>query len=221
MQTKRQFTASLLLPGKKVEGVRHGVMTGLLKCPGVVTNLWRGGKEHTQKQDQNCGKRSPIVPPVRSSQFPGPDVCVWGAITHQLPPLPLSACCVLWHSPLSYSCRVCSFPMPWLAQRGKLEGRRWQVGPETSSSDELGSRKLDGTHLYHSFSHFLHSVSVEIMTSQCFFVFFTQSDTHVFGMFSLSMFMNPFLYLTVSDLWQLTTLSHVRVVFCITHLQEL
>lgn len=57
---------------KKVEGVRHSVMTGLRRCPGVVANLRRGGKEHTQTHTHNTQRsRSRTVESARQSS------CLW------------------------------------------------------------------------------------------------------------------------------------------------
>lgn len=85
------------------------------KVWGVIIGLWWGDKEYTEcKAGPGLWKTLHNTPPVRSSQFPGPGVYVSGAITHQVPWLPLSAFCVLWHSPLPYSCCLRSFPLLWL-----------------------------------------------------------------------------------------------------------
>lgn len=64
----------------------------------------------------------------------------------------------------------------------------------------------DGTHLYHPLSNFVHSIPDDTLISLYItFVFFTQSDTHVYGVTDLVfysvvfMFMKHFLSLAFSD----------------------
>lgn len=81
-------------------------------------------------------KHSTLTPPVRSSQFPGPGVYVWGVITHQVPWLPLLAFCVLW--PLSSAIQLLSPQLPF-ALIG-LEGRGWRRGGQGSQLGWGGKR---------------------------------------------------------------------------------
>lgn len=86
----------------------------------VIIGLCWGDKEYTEcRAGPSLWKTIHNNPPVRSSQFPGPSVYVWGAITHQVPLLPLSAFCFLWRSPLPYSCCLRSFPLQWLDCKGE------------------------------------------------------------------------------------------------------
>lgn len=73
---------------------------------------------------QACQKNLHNNPPVRSSQFPGPGVYVWRAITHQLPWLPLLALFLLWPSALPYSCCLCSLaslPLDQMEEWGRRD----------------------------------------------------------------------------------------------------
>ncbi len=91
------------------------------------------------EQVQACGKHSTLTPPVRSSPFPGPGVYVWGAITHQVPWLPLSAFCVLWpllcHTAAVSAASLCSDWIRqeserrrWRGRDGEAAGMRWEAG---------------------------------------------------------------------------------------------
>lgn len=128
-------------------------MTGLWRSWGVITDLQWGDKEYTQRETrvQACGKHS-ITPPLWEVPSSQDLMCTFrGAITHQLPSLPLSAFCVLWHSPLSYSCCLRSFPALRLDGSGEREGRGWRGGhKEAAQMRWEAALTLDGLchHLY-------------------------------------------------------------------------
>ncbi len=114
------FLKKIELVGTIMTAKREG---STLVCDEVIKDTWSAEQVHV------CGKHFTLTPPVRSSQFPGPGVYVCGAITHLVPRLPLSAFCVLWPSPLPYSCCLRSFPLLWLEQMGvwgkRMEKKRW------------------------------------------------------------------------------------------------
>lgn len=112
---------------------RYGVRGSSSACDEVIKNTRRA------EQVQACAKHATPTPPVRSSLFPGPSVCVWGAITHQVP---LTSSFGLLRfmtlSPRPYSCRLRSFPAPWLDQAG-VWGKRMKGRRQGSSWNEVGS----------------------------------------------------------------------------------
>lgn len=128
-------------------------MTGLWRSWGVIVDLQWGGKEYTQRATrvQACGKHS-ITPPLWEVSSSQDLMCTFrGAITHQLPSLPLLAFCVLWHSPLSYSCCLRSFPVLRLDGSGECEARGWRgAHDEAAQMRWEAALTLDGLchHLY-------------------------------------------------------------------------
>lgn len=80
------------------------------------------------------------TPPVRSSRFPGPSVCVWGAITHRVPRLPLSAFCTFMILSTCHTAAVSAASLwsdwtgrefegrGWKGSDGEAAGMRWEAG---------------------------------------------------------------------------------------------
>ena len=119
----------------------HGLLF-ILNTLNVMAVRCEGSSLDSDKEYTECraglGLWNRLCAPVRSSLFPGPGVYVRGAITHRVPWLPLSAFCVLWPSPLPYSCCLHSFPVLWLEETG-VWGKRMKGKRPGSSWDEVGS----------------------------------------------------------------------------------